>query len=73
MVKNLPDSVGDTGSIPGSRIYPLEEEMSTHSSIFAWKISWTEEPGEVAESNMSEQLSMHVCYSVGPCCLFFSI
>ena len=24
---------------------PLEEEMTTHSSILAWEISWTEEPG----------------------------
>ena len=24
---------------------PLEREMATHSSILAWKISWTEEPG----------------------------
>ena len=24
---------------------PWEEEMATHSSILAWKISWTEEPG----------------------------
>ena len=24
---------------------PLEEEMATHSSILAWRISWTEEPG----------------------------
>ena len=24
---------------------PLEEEMTTHSSILAWKILWTEEPG----------------------------
>ena len=24
---------------------PLEKEMATHSSIFAWRISWTEEPG----------------------------
>jgi len=24
---------------------PLEKEMVTHSSILAWKISWTEEPG----------------------------
>ena len=23
----------------------LEKEMATHSSIFAWKIPWTEEPG----------------------------
>ena len=26
---------------------PLKEEMATHSSILAWKISWTEEPGEL--------------------------
>ena len=25
--------------------YPLEKEMATHSSILAWKIAWTEEPG----------------------------
>ena len=24
---------------------PLEKEMTTHSSILEWKISWTEEPG----------------------------
>ena len=24
---------------------PLEEEMATHSSILAWRITWTEEPG----------------------------
>ena len=26
---------------------PLEEEMATHSSLLAWKIPWTEEPGEL--------------------------
>ena len=26
---------------------PLEEEMATHSSIPAWRISWTEEPGRL--------------------------
>ena len=24
---------------------PLEEEMATHSSILAWEMPWTEEPG----------------------------
>ena len=24
---------------------PLEEEMATHSSLLAWRIPWTEEPG----------------------------
>ena len=26
---------------------PLEEEMTTHSSILAWKIPWMEEPGRL--------------------------
>ena len=40
MVKNLPANVEDMG-----REDPLEREMATHSSIFAWEIPWTEEPG----------------------------
>ena len=26
---------------------PLEKEMATHSSILAWQIPWTEEPGRL--------------------------
>ena len=37
---------GDPGSIPGSR-RSLEEGMATHSHIFAWRISRTEEPGRL--------------------------
>ena len=44
MVKNLPASAGDVGSIPGWED-PLEEEMATHPSILAWRVPWTEEPG----------------------------
>ena len=44
VVKNPPANAGDLGSIPGSED-PLEEEVATHSSILAWKIPWTEEPG----------------------------
>ena len=47
VVKKLPANTGDagdTGSIPGSGRSP-EEEMGTHSSILAWRIPWTEEPG----------------------------
>ena len=49
-VKNLPAvqesacNAGDLGSIPRSED-ALEKEMAVHSSIFAWKIPWTEEPG----------------------------
>ena len=35
---------GDGGSIPGSGRSP-EKEMTAHSSILAWRIPWTEEPG----------------------------
>ena len=34
-VKNLSANAGD----------PLEKQMATHSSILAWRIPWTEEPG----------------------------
>ena len=30
---------------PLSQEDPLEKEMATHSSILAWEIPWTEEPG----------------------------
>ena len=38
---------------------PLEKEMATHSSILAWRIPWTEEPGGLQsmgsqESDMTE-------------------
>ena len=29
---------------------PLEKEMATHTSILAWKIPWTEEPGRVGHN-----------------------
>ena len=40
---------------------PLQEGMATHSSILAWRIPWTEEPGGatvpgVTESEMTEQV-----------------
>ena len=33
---------------------PLQEEMATHSSILAWRIPWTEEPGGLQESDTTE-------------------
>ena len=49
LVKNSPANARhprDAGSIPGWED-PLEEEMTTHSSIVAWRIPWTKEPGEL--------------------------
>ena len=34
---------------------PLEKEMATHSSILAWRIPWTEEPGEL-QSTVSQRV-----------------
>ena len=31
---------------------PLEEEMATHSSILAWEILWTEEPGRLQSTEL---------------------
>ena len=47
VVKNPPANARDTdeGSVPGWRRSPGGENMATHSSILAWRIPWTEEPG----------------------------
>ena len=48
---------------------PLEMEMAIHSSILAWRILWTEEPGGLQsmglQSDMTEQLTFTFksCYS----------
>ena len=44
VVRNPLSSAGH-GIDPWGQVYPLEKEMATHSSILAWKIPWTEEPG----------------------------
>ena len=48
VVKNLPANAGDIRRHGFDRWVmksPLEEGMATHSSILAWRIPWTEEPG----------------------------
>ena len=44
MVKNLPAIQEMQVRSPGQED-PLEEEMTTHSSILPWRIPWTEKPG----------------------------
>ena len=46
MVKNMPANTGDRVQSLGWED-PLEKEMATHSSILAWRIPWTEEPGRL--------------------------
>ena len=49
--------------------YPLEKEMATHSSILAWRIPWTEEPGYSPwgrnELDTTEQLHFHCLLTFG--------
>ena len=44
MVKNLP-TMQETRVQSLGQEDPLEKAMATHSSILAWEIPWTEEPG----------------------------
>ena len=53
MVKNLPamqeTQVGSLGWED-----PLEKRMATHSSILAWRIPWTEQPGRLPPRGVAE-------------------
>ena len=60
-VKEYACKAGDVGSIPGSG-RSLEKEMATHSTILAWRMPRTEEPGGYSpggrkESDTTEQLN----------------
>ena len=46
MIKSLP-TMQETQVRSLGEEDPLEKEMATHSSILAWKIRWTEEPGRL--------------------------
>ena len=52
-VKNLP-AMQETQVLSLDQEDPLEKGMATHSSILAWKIPWTEEPGGLQSMGVSE-------------------
>ena len=61
MVKNSP-AMQETWVPSLGQEDRLEKEMATHSSILAWEIPWTEEPGRLQsrvtkESDTTEQLN----------------
>ena len=59
MIGSSAASAGDVGSILG-REDPLEKGAAPHSSILAWEIPWTEEPGglqSVGSQKSQTQLS----------------
>ena len=51
MVKNLP-AMQETQVPSLGQEDPLEQEMATHSSILAWEIPWTEEPGRLQSKGL---------------------
>ena len=53
MVKRLP-TMRETGVQSVGREDLLEKEMATYSSILAWKIPWTEEPGGLQSIGLQE-------------------
>ena len=52
LVKNLPKQETQVCSLGWED--SLEKEMATHSSILAWEIPWTEDPGELQSTGLQE-------------------
>ena len=57
MVKN-PPAMQETRVRTQGQEDPLEKGMTTHSSILAWRIQWTEEPGGL-QSTESQRVGYH--------------
>ena len=69
VVKSLPANTGDIrdASLMSGLENPLEEGMTPHSSILAWRIPWTEEPGGLQSMGSQsltrlKELSTYVCF-----------
>ena len=69
VVKSPPPNAGDLGSMPGLGLFPPGEEKTTHFSILAWEMPWTEESAgcsswgckEAGHDAAAEQQA-HDCY-----------
>ena len=61
MVKNMPANEGDASNAGASlgQEDPLEKGMASHSSILAWEMPWTQEPGRL--QSMGSQRVRHGC------------
>ena len=57
-VKNLP-AMQEIWARSLSGEDPLKEEMATYSSILAWRIPWTEEPGRLQFMGSQSQTRLH--------------
>ena len=66
MVKRL-STMRETWVQSLGREDPLEKEMAPHSSILAWEISWTEEPGRLQSMGslrVGTTERLHFCFSL---------
>ena len=71
-----PPAVWETWVRSLGREDPLEKEMATHSSILAWRIPWTEEPGGLQstgrqESDTTERLHSLIDLPIGSLFVLF--
>ena len=69
MVKNLPDNAGDSRDVDLRRALlgqeePLEKEMATHSSVLAWRISGTVEPGGLQSMGLHRDTKEHARHTI---------
>ena len=51
-------TVQETGVQSPGREDPLENVMETHSSVLAWEIPWTEEPGGLQSTQLQSQMQL---------------
>ena len=58
MVKRLP-TMQETWFWSLGQEDPLEKEMATHSSTFAWRIPWMEEPSGLQSMGLQSQMRLH--------------
>ena len=75
VVKNPPANAGDVrdmGSILG-REDPLEKEMATQSSILAWRIPWTEEPGGLQSTGSQNSVYVNPNLPIYPSPLLYTL
>ena len=56
---NLPAMQGIRVQSLGEQ-YPLEKETATHSSILAWRVPWTEEPGGLLSMGLKRVTQLHI-------------
>ena len=71
MVKNLPAMQETQVQFLGQED-PLEKGMATHSSILAWEIPWTEEPGGLQSKGSQKEFNEPKLFKgVFPSCLIF--